>query len=251
MQSPDDVDQCAGAERDARIDLAAAFRLAVRLQANEGVANHFSLVLPGSGDRFLLNPRGLHFSEICASRLVVVDVDGNKVSGHGEVRPVAFYIHSRIHRANPDARCILHAHPPYATALSLLAGEPQSFAHQIMIRFHDRIAFDNQFNGYVLDEAEGDRIVSVLGSRSILLMVNHGLTVVGSSVADAYDQLYFFERMCMYQLLALGSGRPLSSIPVQILERDAAPPGHPSLEVAQHFAAMKRLLDRQEPDYKD
>lgn len=241
---PDAVDQ-------ARIDLAAAFRLATRIRANEGVANHFSLVVPGHDDRFLLNPRGLHFSEISASKLVVVDVDGRKIEGEGKVRPVAFYIHSRIHRANPRARCILHAHPPYATAFSLLATPPASFAHQIMIRFHRQIAVDATFNGYVLDEAEGDRIVEVLGDRTILLMAHHGVTVVGSSVAEAYDQLYFFERMCMYQLLARSAGGPLAAIPDAILDRDAVLLGHPSLEVEPHFAAMKRLLDREEPDYRD
>jgi ribulose-5-phosphate 4-epimerase/fuculose-1-phosphate aldolase len=234
--------------QQARIDLAAAFRLAARLNANEGVANHFSFAV--SDERFLLNPRGLHFTEISASRLVVVDIEGNKVEGEGEVRPVAFYIHSRIHRARASARCILHAHPPYATALSLLAEPRESFAHQIMIRFHNQIVFDDIFNGYVLDETEGDRIVDVLGDRSILVMANHGVTVVGASVAEAYDQLYFFERMCMYEMLARGAGRPLVSIPREILDRDAVPLGHPSLEVKQHFAAMKRLLDRQEPDYR-
>ena len=106
------------AEWEARVQLAAAFRVANKLGWNEGIANHFSMVVPGTTDRFLLNPRELHFSEIKASNLLVVDEHGNRLSGDGQVCAVAFYLHGRLHRALPHAKCILHAHPPYATAIS-------------------------------------------------------------------------------------------------------------------------------------
>ena len=236
---------------DQRVDLAASFRLCNRLNMNEGIANHFSLMLDGPKPTFLTNPRGMHFEEITASRLVEVDLDGQIVEGEGEIREVAFFIHGRVHQALPHARCILHAHPPYATALSLVHHEPEEFGHQAAILFHEQVAVDEDFGGYALDRAEGDRIAQALGKRSVLMMGNHGVTVVGPSVSVAFNQLYFFERMCMYQVLAMSTGRPVRRMPEEVIRRFAGPIDSPLLQVEEHFVAMKRLLDRKEPDYRE
>src|SRR5215469_7973831 len=106
----------------ARRELAAAFRWAARMGFHEGACNHFSLKVPGREDRYLINPHGRHFSEIKASDLAMLDADGNMVAGKYPVEPTAFFIHSRIHRANKDAKCVLHTHMPYATVLTMLDG---------------------------------------------------------------------------------------------------------------------------------
>jgi ribulose-5-phosphate 4-epimerase/fuculose-1-phosphate aldolase len=234
-----------------RIDLAAAFRTCNRLNLNEGIANHFSLMLDGPEPTFLVNPRGLHFEEITASRLIEVDLSGRVVEGEGEVREVAFFIHGRVHQALPHARCILHVHPPYATALSLVQHDPSEFGHQTAILFHNQIAVDEDFGGYALDAAEGDRIARALGDRSVLMMGNHGVTVAAPTVAIAFNQLYFLERLCMYQVLAMSTGRAVRQMPEDVLHRFAHPIDSPLLQVEEHFAAMKRILDRKEPDYRE
>src|SRR4051812_11924453 len=151
------------AERAARADLAAAFRLAVRMELHEGVCNHFTLMLP-DGERFLLNAYGLHWSEVTASNLLSLDASGRILHGEGEFEKTAFYIHSRIHLANPHAVCVLHTHMPYVTALTLLENGRLEMVEQNALRFHDDIAYDDTYNGLVVDNAEGDRLARVLGS---------------------------------------------------------------------------------------
>ena len=161
-----------------RVDLAAAFRLAVRLDLHEGVCNHFSVMLP-DGKRFLLNRYGLHWSEVTASNLLALDAAGKVLEGEGEFEKTAFYIHSRIHLANPRATCVLHTHMPYATALTLLEGGRLEMVEQNALRFHDDIAYDDTYNGLVVDNAEGDRLARVLGSKRVMFLANHGVIVVG------------------------------------------------------------------------
>src|SRR4030088_3290992 len=134
-----------GAGQAARIDLAAAFRLAVRMDLHEGVCNHFTLMLPGAG-KFLLNRYGLHWSEVTASNLLALDADGNILEGEGEFEKTAFYIHSRIHLANPRAACVLHTHMPYATTLTLIENGRLEMVEQNALRFHDDIAYDDTYN---------------------------------------------------------------------------------------------------------
>src|SRR5919204_1338543 len=145
--------QVAALERAARIDLAAAFRLAVRLDLHEGVCNHFSVMLPrieNEGQRFLLNRYGLHWSEVSASNLLALDAEGRVLGGDGEYEKTAFYIHSRIHLGNPHAACVLHTHMPYATALTLLEDGRLEMVEQNALRFHDEIAYDDTYNGLVV-----------------------------------------------------------------------------------------------------
>lgn len=238
------------AAREARIDLAAAFRLAVRLNLHEGVCNHFTLKLPGSSDRFLLNRFGLHWSEVSASNLLLLDAGGRVLEGEGEYEKTAFHIHSRIHLADPRAQCVLHTHMPYATALTMLEGGRLEMAGQNALRFHDDIAYYDAYNGLVVDDAEGDRIARALGARRCLFLANHGVIVTGASVAEAFDSLYYLERACQAQVIALSTGGRLRAVS-EAVARDT----HRLLledapkYAGAHFAALKRMLERDEPDY--
>jgi ribulose-5-phosphate 4-epimerase/fuculose-1-phosphate aldolase len=233
----------------ARVDLAAAFRLAVRLDLHEGVCNHFSLMLP-DGKRFFLNRFGLHWSEVSASNLLMLDADGRVLQGEGEFEKTAFYIHSRIHLANPAAACVLHTHMPYATALTLLENGRLEMVEQNALRFHDDIAYDDAYNGLVVDNAEGDRLARVLGRKRVMFLANHGVIVVGPSVAQAFDLMYYLERACRVQVLARSTGAKLREVRHEVIQTTyklmhADAPKY----AGAHFSALKRLLDREEPDY--
>src|SRR5690606_2071284 len=236
--------------RQARLDLAAAFRMAVRLGMHEGICNHFSVMLPGA-DCFLLNPYGLHWSEIRASDLLVVDAEGRVLEGEGEAETTAFYIHSRIHLANPRATCVLHTHMPYATALTMVEGGGLEWAGQSSLNFYDDVAYDRIYNGQVLDAAEGDRIAAALGDKRVLFMANHGVIVVGRSVAEAFDDLYYLERACQAQVLAMSTGRKLLRIPDEVARNYNANSTERTRMGKLHFDSLKRLLDRDERDYAE
>lgn len=239
----------AGAERTARVELAAAFRLAARMELHEGACNHFSAMLP-DGRRFLLNRFGLHWSEVTASSLLALDAEGNILEGDGEYEPTAFYIHSRIHLAHPRAGCVLHTHMPYATALTLLEGARLEMAEQNALRFHDDIAYDSVYNGLVLDSAEGDRLARVLGAKRILFLSNHGVIVVGANVAEAFDLLYGLERACRVQVLARGTRGKLKALrPELVRETCRRMAADAPRYAAAHFAALQRMLEREEPEY--
>jgi ribulose-5-phosphate 4-epimerase/fuculose-1-phosphate aldolase len=240
----------ADAIREARVDLAAAYRLAVLHGLNEGIDNHFTLALPGRNDRFLVIPYGLHWSEVTANNLIVVDLDGHRVEGEGTIEPTAFYIHGRIHRGRTDARCVLHVHMPYATALTSVEGGRLAMSTQNALPFHGRVAYDDHYNGLALDDAEGDRVVATLGDKDVLFMANHGITVVGPSVADAYDTLYYLERACQNQVLAASLGQPLKILPDPFVAEVSARMRVSGHNRQTHFDALKRLLDRTQPDYR-
>jgi ribulose-5-phosphate 4-epimerase/fuculose-1-phosphate aldolase len=232
-----------------RTDLAAAFRLAVRLEMHEGVCNHFSYMLP-EGKRFFLNRYGLHWSEVTASNLLMLDAEGRVLQGEGDFEKTAFYIHSRIHLANPAAACVLHTHMPYATALTLLENGRLEMIEQNALRFYDDIAYDDTYNGLVVDNAEGDRLARVLGKKRVLFLANHGVVVVGPSVAEAFDLMYYLERACRLQVLArsmVGKLRPVR--PEVMRDTYRLLLADSSKYAAAHFSALKRLLDREEPDY--
>jgi len=236
-------------ERVARIDLAAAFRMAVRMDLHEGVCNHFTLMLP-DGRRFLLNRYGLHWSEVTASNLLALDAEGNVLEGEGEFEKTAFYIHSRIHLKNPKAACVLHTHMPHATALTLLENGRLEMVEQNALRFHDDIAYDDTYNGLVVDDAEGDRLARLLGDKRVLFLANHGVIVVGPSVAEAFDLLYYLERACRLQVLARSMGSKLRAVRPEVVRETYRMILKDTPQYAgAHFTALKRILDREEPDY--
>jgi ribulose-5-phosphate 4-epimerase/fuculose-1-phosphate aldolase len=238
-------------ERVGRVELAAAFRLAVRFGFHEGIDNHFSLALTDDGREFLVNPYGRHFGELRARDLLRVDTDGKVLAGDGEVEPSALYIHGRLHAARPDLRCILHTHMPYATALTSVEGARLEPINQNALRFIGHLTYDDSYGGLALDAEEGDRLAAVLGDKHALFMANHGVTTTGPSVAAAFDDLYFLERACQNQVLALSTGLPLKHVPADEVARTQTEFARYHGHAEVHFAALRRLLDREEPDYAD
>lgn len=237
-------------EHQARVDLAAALRWASRLGFGEGVCNHFSAEIPEQPGRFLINPHGLHWSEVTPDDLVVVDGEGSKIAGRHGVEPTAFFIHGAIHRGRPAAKCVLHTHMPYATALTVVQGGRLEWASQNALKFYGRIAYDEQYNGLALDTAEGERMCERLGDADILFLANHGVIVTGTTMAGAFDDLYYLERACMLQVLAAGSGKPLRVLADAVAAHTARQMTGESQQAELHFAALKRLLDRDEPSWR-
>lgn len=238
--------------RQARVDLAACFRMAARSGFEEGICNHFSALVPGYDDLFLVNPYGYAFRELTASHLLICDFFGNVVAGEGQPEATAFYIHARIHKAVPRARVAFHTHMPYATALSLTEGDPLIFAGQTALKFYGRTRVDEDYNGLALDEREGDRIAGTIGEADIVFMKHHGVMVLGPTIAEAWDDLYYLERACQVQILALSTGRKVLPVNPAIAEATVRQMRAGDPESARlHLESVKRLLDEQEPDYRN
>jgi ribulose-5-phosphate 4-epimerase/fuculose-1-phosphate aldolase len=244
------------AEWQARIDLAAAHRLAVVHGFSEGIFNHLTLAVPGKSDRYYQIPFGLHWSEVTASCFMEVSYEGGLLKGEGEVERSCYCIHAPIHRLNADAAAVFHTHMPYASALCRLEDPQIKAIGQTEIGFLEHTAYDDQYTGLAFDPVEGERLAGVLGDKSILFMANHGVLVCGKTVAEAYDALYYLERAAQVQLYAMWTGQRLKQVPKPVVDHTlaqyASSPtyyGKPSCE--HHFAALKRMLDRSEPDYKD
>ncbi len=242
------------AEQQARVDLAACHRLAVHFGMNEGIDNHFTILVPNIPDQFLLAPFGLHWSEVKASDFMVVDFDGRIVRGEGPIEDTALYIHLPVHQAAPHARCVLHTHMPYATALCMLDDPRLSMTGQSALMFHDDIAYYVDYNGLAFDRGEGERMAAALGAKSVLMMSNHGVLVTGPSLPATFERLYFLERCAQLQVLALSTGRPLKQIPPAVVERTIAQYADGSgvggrNRAELHFEALKRMLDRIGSDY--
>jgi ribulose-5-phosphate 4-epimerase/fuculose-1-phosphate aldolase len=232
-----------------RCDMAAVFRVCARLGMNEQIGNHNSVMLPGEKPLFLINPRGYLFQELTASSLILCDLDGNVVAGKGELRKVAFHIHARIHLANPNAAAVLHVHPQYLTALSMMEGGRLALSHHNNLMLNDRVVYDEEAHGPVGDNEEGDRIATLMGDKTIMVMANHGVTVVGPTVHDAFDELFIAERTCMYQMTALAAGGTLRRQPDSLRRRYNGAWGD-KVDARLHLDAWRRVLDREEPDYK-
>lgn len=251
-------------ELTARADLAAAFRWAAKLNLHEAVANHFSVAVSSDGSQFLLNPRGRHFSRMTASSLLLLDsnnagsaldrgsaVDGGTL-GHPEADPTAWYLHAHLHKAVPRARCVLHTHMPYVTALSCLADFEFLMLDQNACRFHNRIAYDRHYGGMALDDTEGARVASLLADdKSVMFLGNHGVLVIGETVAEAFDELYYLEKAAQLQILALSTGRPLALVPEDV----AALACKQWLEYPEiatlHLAELRRILDEEGSNYAE
>lgn len=236
----------------AKADLAAALRLAARFGFNEGVCNHFSFALPGMSDRYLLNPHGLHWSQMTAGDILLIDGEGRTLEGKREAELTAFVIHGAVHRANPRAAAVLHTHMPHATALCCLHDAELEPISQTSLRFHKEVAYDWDYNGLAEDAAEGARIAACLGDRKVLFLGNHGVIVVGETIAHAFDDLYYLERACQLQVLALSTGKPLRRIGDNIAGRVRADiaAGNGGGYAEAHFEGLKSLLDSEDASWR-
>lgn len=235
-----------------RIDLAAAFRLAVDMDWHESVGNHFSLAVSADGSQFLMNPRWVHFALIRASDLLLLDSnDSQTMSRPGAPDASAWCIHGRIHARVPRARCVLHVHPPYASALAALADPTLKPIDQNSARFFNRLAIDRGYGGIADQLEEGERLVRVLGDHNSMLMGNHGVLVTAATVAEAFEELYFLERAAKTLVLAYSTGQPLNVLADEVAEKTARCWDDYRDSAFAHFRDLKTMLDKRDPSYRD
>ena len=232
-----------------RVDLAAAFRWTAHLNMHESIANHFSLALGGS--RFLINPNGRHFSRISASSLLEIDADDPTTMDRPDVPdPTAWGLHGALHRALPQAVCIMHVHSIFATVLASLADSRLPPIDQNAAMFFGRHSVDDQYGGMAF-EAEGVRCAALFDDPKMttLIMGNHGVLVIGRTVAEAFNRLYYFERAAETYVRALQTGRPLRIMPDDIAEKTAREwEEYPSF-ADRHLSEIKAMLDASQSDY--
>ena len=233
-----------------RVDLAAAFRLAAEYGWHESIANHFSLAVSPDGRRFLMNPRWRHFALVRASELLLLDADDPQTMQRPDAPdPSAWCIHGRLHALVPHARCILHVHPPYATAVASLANPTIKPIDQNTARYYRRVAIDFGFSGIADHTAEGERLAAQLGRCRRMMMGNHGVLVVADTVAEAFDDLYYLERACKNLVLAYSTGQKLNLMAPELAEHTARCWEEYDTAAFAHFSELKQLLDAKDPSY--
>ena len=238
---------------DERVDLAASFRWAVKHDMHEGVANHFSFAVNDDGTQFLMNPNQRHFSRVRASDMLLLDAnDPSSMEGEDAPDPTAWGLHGSIHRHCPHARCVMHVHSVNATILASLADSRLPAIDQNTAMFHNRVVIDNEYGGLATED-EGERCATMLTDPNVktMIMGNHGVLVIGSSPADTYNRLYYFERAAQTYIGALKTNQPLRYLSEEIAEKTAAEldsyPGHAD----RHMAEMKAILDEEGSNYRD
>jgi ribulose-5-phosphate 4-epimerase/fuculose-1-phosphate aldolase len=237
-------------EQQLRVDLAAAFRIIAKLGMHEAVANHFSAAVSSDGSRFLMNPKWRHFSRIKASDLVLFDLDdGGGVKGRPDVDPTAWAIHGQMHKQLPQARVVMHLHPPFATTISSLADPHIKPVDQNTARYFNRLAIDDSYAGMADSEQEGARLAGLLGNKSRLMMGNHGVLVIANTVGEAFDDIYTLERACQILVQAYATGQPLKVLPNEVAESTAQDWEQITDFSIAHFEEMKRILDAEDPSY--
>lgn len=238
----------------ARRHLAAAYRLAVLHELDEGIDNHFTMVVPGREDEYLILPFGFHWSEARASDMMVFDEHGTTREGRGVVELSAQCIHAPIHRIT-GARVVLHTHQTWATALNMLQDNRLLPASQTAALLHGQIAYDDEYAGTACGLAEGERLARLMGGKPLVFMKNHGVLATGDTVAQAYRRLYRLERVCRMQMLALATGRPLAVLAEEMVRQVQIPGQDDRHSTAERerlfFEAMMRVLDRELPGYAD
>jgi len=238
--------------REAKIQLAAALRLAVFHELDEGIDNHFTVTVPGREGQYLILPFGLHWSEARASDMVVFDEAGATLEGEGVVEMSAYCIHAPIHRI-AGARVVLHTHQTWTLALNMLKDNRLLPANQTAAFFHGEIAYDDHYAGTADFPTEGERLAALMGGKPIVFLKNHGVLVTGATVAEAYRRLYKLERVCRTQILALSTGQPLEILSDEMVAAVQAPAERethsPEERDRLFFEAMMRILDREMPGY--
>ncbi len=234
-----------------RTDLAAAFRWTVKLNLHEAVANHFSLAVSDDGTRFLMNPNGRHFARIKASDLLEIDAnDPTTMQRPDAPDPTAWGLHGAIHRAHPHARCVMHVHSIHATVLASLADSRLPAIDQNTAMFHNRHVVDDHYGGMAFED-EATRCVQLLHNPKITTMVmgNHGVLILGRTVAEAFNRLTYFERAAETYIRALQTGRPLRYLSEDVAEKTAREwEAYPAFADA-HLRELKALLDAEASDY--
>jgi len=237
-----------------RVDLAASFRMAARLNLDEGVANHFSYAVSEDGKRFLMNPFGRHFANMRASDLMLLDAnDDGTMARADRPDPTAWAIHGAMHRNLPQARCVMHVHSKYATVLASLQDSRLPPIDQNAMRFYARHAIDDGYDGMGLGD-EAERLTTRLGDNRVLVMGSHGVMVVGESIARAFDELFYFERACRNYVTALTTGKPLRVASDEVAAKTAAQWDDYLTRVGiadAHLREIREILDREEPDYRN
>lgn len=239
-------------EWQARVDLAATYRLTALFGWDDLIFTHISARVPGPEHHFLINPYGLMFDEITASNLVKVSLDGNKVMDNAhDINPAGFTIHSAIHAARQDAMCVMHLHTRHGVAISakrhgLLPISQQSLFALASIAYHD-------YEGLALNEDEKPRLVSDLGDKNNLILRNHGLLTVGTNAAEAFLAMYNLERSCEIQLMAESGGAELIQIAKPILDGITEQVKVVTRGIGGDLVwpGLLRKLDKIDPSYRD
>ena len=233
-------------------DLAAAFRWAAKLNMHEGVANHFSACVPGSNEDFYVNGSGMHFSTIKASDLVLVEQKNIEKLKNNPllVDPTAINIHGAIHKKVPHAKCILHVHSKYATALSALKDPTLPPIDQNSMRFYNRVAVFSDFGGLGFEE-ESNKMAACIGNNRVMLMANHGILTTGQTVAQAFDELFYFEKACETYFTALSTQKELKIVKDEVAEKTAQEWENYSIDLGDlHLKAIRSILDKEDSSYK-
>ncbi len=234
-----------------RVDLAATFRWTARLGMHEAVANHFSLSVNDDGTQFLMNPNQAHFSRIRASDLLLLDAnDPETLSLPGAPDPTAWGLHGSVHRHCPHARCVMHVHSIFATVLACLADSRLPPIDQNTTTFFNRMVIDEGFSGLAF-EAEGERCAALLSDpkQKVMVMGNHGVLVIGDSVADTFNRVYYFERAAETYIRALQTGQPLRVLSDEIAEKTAQELEDYPDQAERHLAELKAILDEEGSNY--
>ena len=236
-----------------RVDLAAAFRWAARLNMHEAVANHFSLATNEEGTRFLMNPNQRHFARIKASDLIEIDANNpDTLNGPDAPDPTAWGLHGGVHRHCRHARCVMHVHSIHATVLSTLQDSHLPPIDQNCATFFNRHIVDDGYGGLALED-EGERCAALLTDprQKVMIMGNHGILVIGSSVADTFNRLYYFERSAETYIRALQTGMPLRVLSDEIAEKTARELENYPEQDERHFLELKALLDEEGSNYAE
>jgi ribulose-5-phosphate 4-epimerase/fuculose-1-phosphate aldolase len=238
----------------ARAQLAAAHRIATIHELEEGIDNHFTVTLPGHGDRYLVLPFGIHWSEARARDLFVFDEKGQTLQGEGHVELSARCIHAPIHRIT-GKRVVMHTHQTWAVALNMLKDNRVVPATQTAAFYCREIAYDDTYTGTADTLEEGERLARLMGDKNIVMMKNHGILCAGNTVAETYRRLSKMERICRTQVLAMATGRELNVLSDAVVDAVLAPAEQESHSREERdrlfFEAMMRIVDRELPGYND